>query len=91
MLLFAATFQFHKGPIETYTPPIYDSPASEFQFHKGPIETSQTVALQDQHDNFNSIKVRLKLGAGDVVEWDNNIVYYFFYYFCIKIQHQGVE
>ena len=34
-----------------------------FQFHKGTIKTLHTVFVGEEDDDFNSIKVRLRLGA----------------------------
>ena len=57
----SSTFQFHKGTIKTriFNPVV--SVAFEFQFHKGTIKTEVARLLPAPQQDFNSIKVRLKL------------------------------
>ena len=56
------SFQFHKGTIKTL---FYNSGSlfpNTFQFHKGTIKTHDRFQQTERRDDFNSIKVRLKLG-----------------------------
>ena len=57
-------FQFHKGTIKTPRRPSPPCRGVPFQFHKGTIKTVVFQKLKSPIDNFNSIKVRLKLTKG---------------------------
>ena len=54
-------FQFHKGSIKTLSSNWQSCKASVFQFHKGSIKTASAGDLLPAYNNFNSIKVRLRL------------------------------
>ena len=55
-----AEFQFHEGPIKTYTLDGKQLSGITFQFHEGPIKTSLMMLFHSCINCFNSMKVRLK-------------------------------
>ena len=57
-------FQFHKGTIRTFGLLCSKSMFLWFQFHKGTIRTINFIlSISEKKSYFNSIKVRLELGA----------------------------
>ena len=54
-------FQFHKGTIKTKRFMQITTEMTKFQFHKGTIKTEYVQAAAYDSNNFNSIKVQLKL------------------------------
>ena len=54
-------FQFHKGTIKTTNSDFTTAARKLFQFHKGTIKTKVRKQKCKHNNNFNSIKVRLKL------------------------------
>ena len=65
-------FQFHKGAIRTDHPLNYIKYILIFQFHKGAIRTKlKPVCFLVAMRYFNSIKVRLELGARRLLQKDS--------------------
>ena len=61
-------FQFHKGTIKTYLQTVKNATGIVFQFHKGTIKTASWSSLTFWWQDFNSIKVRLKLPSSVVTQ-----------------------
>ena len=60
-------FQFHKGTIKTLLSRYCLHKLRVFQFHKGTIKTQRNTKLRPFPQYFNSIKVRLKRFALELV------------------------